>query len=197
MATYWSSDMAHYVQGSQQGIYAWMRFDGDATGGTVRSASKRTSKAGYDYGLWYPNCTIKMSKNAGSYSNLLTANAAAPTHQAYCSTLNTTCYWTNASGNSYERTDPNESHVWKYSVSGPIGILKLKYGPNSYSTGQILYEGSPSKGRYDLYETEWVLTFGCVRIYSGGWKMALPYVYSGGWKQAIPYVYSGGWKICG
>lgn len=38
---------------------------------------------------------------------------------------------------------------------------------------------------------------GCVWIYSGGWKRAIPYVYSGGWKQAIPYIYNSGWKVCG
>ena len=71
-------------------------------------------------------------------------------------------------------------------------------GTDRYYPGQSYYFTSqtadyPGTG-YTLYAI-WQKGGGKVRIYSGGWTTATPYIwYNGQWVKATPYIYSGGWQ---
>lgn len=71
-------------------------------------------------------------------------------------------------------------------------------GTNRYYPGQSYYFTSQTTDypgtSYNLYAI-WKEAGGSVRVYSGGWNKATPYVYQNGtWVKATPYIYNGGWK---
>lgn len=147
------------------------------------------------------------------------SNATPKYMRGFLTTTNYTSDWEQITqGNiletSYLWLDTNKSsRATAYQSGGGVDcylIFHYKFVPGTTYYVHILpYSSDSSANTSPSFSSTWwrgrnqssyyAVTLyyesGVVKIYSGGWKNAIPYVYSGGWKQAIPYAYSSGWKI--
>jgi len=126
------------------------------------------------------------------YSNSTTSITARVTDLSTSYKYNRDFYWYL---NGVQKAKITAAPTYTYS-----GYTFSGLSPDTdYTVKVVIYRSGTTKTPLTTFEmsmyTEAEKTGASVYIYSGGWKLATPYVYSSGaWREAEPYVYSGGWK---